>query len=351
MAGLFRRGKIYWARAQREGRDFRRSLETADRRIAEERLRYWLEELNGTKWGKKPRRSFDEATERFIQDHLPTIKHRSAERYGSSLKHLARHFGGKRLHEITSAELSEFETLRRSEGVRPGTIRRDLACLSSLMTSATDWEWVDANPVPSYLRRRSKRELKEAPPRTRYLTEGEEELLLEAATPGPRETIQLAIDTGLRREELFSLTWPQVDLTRGVITTTTKTKSGRPRMVPCPPRSAQILMRFPRYLETTYVIVNPETRTRYWQMNKGFKRAVARAGFLDVRWHDLRRTAGCRWLARDGRTMAEVCMLLGHSSIQVTESRYAFLDAEAVAESVSGRTKAGTAAGGKRNFT
>jgi len=35
-------------------------------------------------------------------------------------------------------------------------------------------------------------------------------------------------------------------------------------------------------------------------------------------------------------------MLLGHSSVSVTEQRYAFLEAEAVAESLSGRTKTGT---------
>jgi hypothetical protein len=39
--------------------------------------------------------------------------------------------------------------------------------------------------------------------------------------------------------------------------------------------------------------------------------------------------------------MEEVSILLGHSSVVVTEKRYAFLEAEAVAESFS-RTKVGT---------
>ena len=74
-------------------------------------------------------------------------------------------------------------------------------------------------------------------------------------------------------------------------------------------------------------------------MNKGLKRAAERAKIDDLRWHDLRRTAGCRWLQRDGKSMAEVSLLLGHSSVTVTEQRYAFLEAEAVAESLGGRTK------------
>jgi integrase len=57
-------------------------------------------------------------------------------------------------------------------------------------------------------------------------------------------------------------------------------------------------------------------------------------------WHDLRRTAGCRWLQRDGKTMEEVSILLGHSSVTVTENCYAFLEAETVAESFSGAQKA-----------
>ena len=77
-------------------------------------------------------------------------------------------------------------------------------------------------------------------------------------------------------------------------------------------------------------------------MLKGLKAAARRAGLDDVQWHDLRRTAGCRWLQRDGKTKDDVCELLGHSSVVVTEESYAFVDGEALAESLTGRTKPGT---------
>jgi integrase len=342
VASLFRRGKTYWARAQRDNREIRRSLKTKDRKTAERRARLWLNELDAIAWGEKPRRSYPDAEEKFIREHLITIKPRAARRYGDSLKHLSEHFGDKTLCQITSAELSSFETKRRGDGVSPSTIRRDLACLSSLLTSCVDWEWLDANIVPAYLRRRSKRGLKEGAPRTRYLTEAEETALLEAATPDVRRSIVLAIDTGLRREELFSLRWNQVDVERGIITTTTMTKSGRLRSVPLPERSREIL---PALIDIAgYVLINPDTGKRYLQMNKGFKAAVRRAGIAHLQWHDLRRTAGCRWLQRDGKSIMEVSMLLGHSSVQVTEQRYAFLESERVAASIGGRTKTGTAA-------
>jgi integrase len=359
MAGLYRRGKVYWARAQRQNREHRRSLKTANRPIAEKRLREWLDELDAVAWGDKPRRTYAEAEERFIREHLTTIKPRAAERYGVSLKHLSEHFAGKMLHQVTKAELAEFETKRRTAGVSSSTIRRDLACLSSLLTSCEDWEWIDdgGNFVPAYMRRRAKRGLKEGNARTRYLSVDEERRLLEAATStrsvtkrgrptgkrtAVREAIILAIDTGLRREELFALEWSQIDHARGLINKTTRTKSGRSRKVPLPQRARTILGTLPRYLDSPYVLANPETRARYVQMNKGLAGAARRAGIDDLEWHDLRRTAGCRWLQRDGKSMEEVSVLLGHSSVLVTEKSYAFLEAEEVAESIVGRTNLGT---------
>jgi integrase len=336
MSALYRRGKIYWARAQRAGREHRRSLKTADRSIAQKRLRQWLDELDAISWGDKPRRTFSEASEKFIREHLTTIKPSSAKRYGVSLKNLAEHFGPMMLDQIKGAALSDFETKRRADGVTNGTIRRDLACLSSLLTSAGEWEWVESNPVPSYLRQRAKRGLKEAPPRERYLSEEEEVRLLDNASPHVRDAIILAIDTGLRSNELFGLQWSQIDFARQVIDTTTKTKSGRARPVPLSQRARTILGTVPRRLDTPYVLVNPDTGTRYWQLSKGLEAARRRSGIAALCWHDLRRTAGCRWLQRDRKSMAEVSGLLGHSSVTVTEKRYAFLDLEAVARTLSG---------------
>ena len=137
------------------------------------------------------------------------------------------------------------------------------------------------------------------------------------------------------------------DLDRELITTTTNTKNGRPRMVPLPERSRTVLDAIQKRQsgyrnDSAYVLINRDTGTRYDRMNKGLSGAVERAGIAHVQWHDLRRTAGCRWLQRDGKRIEEVSILLGHSSVQVTEQRYAFLDAERIAASISGRTNIGT---------
>lgn len=340
MAKLYKRGQTYWARAQRKNREFRASLQTTDRRVAERRYRDWLDQLDATAWGDKPRYTFKEAVKKFIGEHFPTLKPSSATRYVVSLKWFGDRFESLFVDQIGTEQLSDFETWRRENGASAPTIRRDLACLSSVFASMQEWEWVEpaANPVPGYLKRRGKRGLKEAPPRQRYLSEDEERALLGKAAPSVREAVALAIDTGLRREELFSLTWTQVDLARGVIATTTKTKSGRQRSVPLPERSRTILAQrraAQRLAVSSVHVFTHEDGSRIGQMEKGFKGAARRAELAAVRWHDLRRTAGCRWLQRDRRSMEEVCILLGHSSVAVTETRYAFLEAEQVASEVA----------------
>jgi len=346
VATIYKRGKVYWARAQRAGREFRHSLKTGDRRVAEKRLRQWIEELEASSWGDRPRVAFAQAVKAFIIEYLPTLKPASAKRYGVSLKWLSDKFSGNYLHEIGKEELTSFESWRRALGATNPTIRRDLACLSSLFTFCEDREWIDEgkNPVPGYMRRRAKRGLVEAPGRKRYLSEEEEARLLNAATPAVRTAIMVAIDTGLRDQEQFTLTWPQIDFGRGIIRTTTDTKNGRSRTVPLPARSAQALAQIQAQQAhdkiTTLNVFAHEDGTRILRQVKGLKAAAKRAGISDLRWHDLRRTAGCRWLQRDKRSMEEVCKLLGQSSVAVTEKSYAFLEEEAVAAQVAAQKPA-----------
>lgn len=345
MAGLYKRGNIWWARAQRDGREFRQSLKTSNKRLAENRLQEWLRQIEAQQWGDRPRIALQQAMRHFAQTHMTSLKMQSARRYAVSMKWIDERLGDKYLDQIDRAALSDFETWRRSMGVKPPTVRRDLMCLSAILSSCEDADWINegANPVPAYLRRRAKRGLKEAPPRTRYLQAPEEQKLLKHASPAVYGAICLAIDTGLREQELFTLTWPQINFAQGIITTTNNTKSKRSRIVPMPERSAQILAQMKKKnfdnVSSLFVFCH-STGKRIISMKKGFRAAVTRAGLLDVRWHDLRRTAGCKWLQDQGKRLEDVQILLGHASITTTEKAYAFLDNERVAREVAAQKPA-----------
>jgi len=81
-----------------------------------------------------------------------------------------------KLANISSKDLSTFETERRKGGRRVSvvTVKRDLACLSSIFSSAEEWEWVTRNPVLPYIRARAKKGVMvENDSRERYLDHDE----------------------------------------------------------------------------------------------------------------------------------------------------------------------------------
>ncbi|MDQ0349777.1 integrase [Ancylobacter vacuolatus] len=359
MANIYRRGEIWWGRAQKGGEEFRRSLETRSESVARDRLRTWLDELDGEKWGKRPKITVDTACNLFLREHGPTLRPGSVKRYYSSIKWLTEQMGEKLLTAIGTAELREFETWRRTRGASAPTVRRDLACLSSIYGFAIEKEWVEVNPVSAFLRARKKRGLKESPPRTRYLSKVEEARLLEGAIPRVRAAIIVAINSGLRSEEQWGLTWDRVDLARKQVVIPKEIAKGkRDRVVILLDPAVEVLKSMPRHIRSPYVFfhggpkaIGPtEPRrisrvekdgSRFNHMLRGLKMAAERAGVSDLIWHDLRRTHGCRLLQDHGFTIAMVRDQLGHASVVQTEKAYAFLEVE-TRRSAVGRTNPGT---------
>ncbi len=326
---LYRVGSIWYYRGEKNGQTIRRSLETDVLSVAQERAEKIRREITGPKWGERPTRTFDDAARRFAQEHFPLLKPSARRRYVISLERLADHFHKVNLGDIGSARLGDFERARLASGVTTATVRRDLACLSSLFTRAEEWEWAEKNPIKGYLRSRQKY-LPDSVPRTRYLSMSEELLVLEHAPPKAREAIAFAIDTGLRRGEHFRLLEGDIDMARNELTVRAEiAKSNKARTIPLLPRTREWLLGRPRGLPHMPVFrtiaggaYSPTSPTMYEALQK----AVRRAGISEhVEWHDLRRTCGCRLLQQRGLSFEEVSTWLGHSGVKITQERYAFL--------------------------
>lgn len=330
---LYKRGPIWWFQKRHKTQILRHSLETDDLRQAQKRRDRILEEIAAGQWGESRPRTFNEAAERWIDEHIPTLKPKSRTRYRVSLEKLLEIFDGVPINTISSKILSEFEQARRADGVTPTTIRRDLACLSSLLSSAEEWEWLDGNPVKAYVRGRAKKGLVEGAPKTRYLSIEEEARLLNPKHVAPKaaQAIAFAIDTGLRKEEQFSLLRSDVDTTKWTITVRAAVaKSGRSRTIPLFERSRELVAMILEMPSESPYLFTTSAGERYSAnsptMYEALQKAVRNAGLAErVAWHDLRRTCGCRLLNEYGYSMHEVSAWLGHSSVQVTERHYAFL--------------------------
>lgn len=333
---VYRRGKVWWVRFQAQGVEIRQSARTHSRATALKYERELREQYATMARGGQPRRSYREAMQRFLLEHLPTLKPETQRRYRSSAKALHYHLESLYLDQIGRRQLSDMLSYWQREGKSRDTKRNNLACLSSMFACCNDWEWCEGNPVKSLRRGAVGKPVR----RTRYLSHDEEARLLAACGGYLRPMVAFAIDTGLRLEEQLSMTWDQVNLRdREIVVPITKTDA--PRIVPLLDRSAQILAHHPRHIASAYVWCKADG-SRFGKLTRGLAGAARRAGIVDLRWHDLRRTCGTRRL-KSGVSMERVSKWLGHASISVTEKSYAFLDVSDLHEAVG--TKTGTGHG------
>ena len=344
MASVYQRGPWFWGKVQRNGKSIRFPLRTQDRGIAEIRLQAKLKELDAPRGAIGGEWTVAEAAERFIDEHFPNLKPKSIRRYRASLRLLLPHFGGMKLDEVSSKDLAAYEALRRKmispktgQRVSHVTIKRDFACLSSIFSSAQAWEWVKYNPVQPYIKGRKKKGVMvEAEERTRYLDHEEEYRVLQHMPETIRDAVIVAIEMGLRAEEQWSLTKKDINRSRRRLTVRKEiSKTSRTRVLPITPRAWEIIERRLLSNASDHIFwrwrLDPETgeeiaeKVEHTWAYREFQKGIEAAGLEDVQWHDLRRTCGCRLLQDKGFSMHQVSKWLGHSSVKVTEKRYAFL--------------------------
>jgi integrase len=238
------------------------------------------------------------------------------------LKRLVEHFGNARIRSITYSQVDQYRLKRLSEGLTIASVNRELSLLRSVFNfgkregiiSRTPFEM--GAPLISAC---------DEAKRDRVLGRGEEENLLLALSgnyPHLLPLVVASLDTGARRNELFTLTWRDVDLTSGVIRLrSVNTKTARSRELPISSRLRDELERLRATSDSADALV---FNTRNWR--RGFDAALRAAGVDNFRWHDMRHSFASR-LAHSGLPISELAALLGHSQIQTT-LRYANPTAE-----------------------
>lgn len=172
--------------------------------------------------------------------------------------------------------------------------------------------------------------IKKGERRRRRLQPGEEERLLAAAPPHLRIIILVALATAMRREEILSLTWADIECdAKGrpcfirLRAENTKTDKGRSIPVSSDLRELLEMRRTGADGEplppTAYVLGDDQTGTQRQDSIKSAWRSTCRtAGIEDLHFHDLRRSAASRWMQSGRVGLLEIRDLLGHSDIQTT---------------------------------
>jgi integrase len=147
--------------------------------------------------------------------------------------------------------------------------------------------------------------------------------------PRLKAMIILALDSGMRRGEIFKLRWEDIDFENGLIRIVgTHTKTERERLAPL---SSRAIKEFER-LKNLFGDEPPFPPT---DIKRSFATAKRIAGIEDLHFHDLRRSAITRWIQSDV-PLAIAGKLAGHSQPRTTMKHYISTDEEIV-RSVSQR--------------
>jgi integrase len=204
----------------------------------------------------------------------------------------------------------------------PATVNSHRRSLLSMFRMAEEREWIVGNPARAVRPKREPQKL------FTYLTPAEKAHVLASCPPRLLLPVSLALFAGLRRGEVCALRWADVNLRRRVLLVRhsmngrhlVPLKNRREREVPIA-SDLQALLK--RKKQSAYVCVSGRSAWLPLSLGQAVRRFGARLGFEDLNGlHILRRTFATL-LVTAGEPMAQVSEWLGHSSVSVTERRYA----------------------------
>ena len=316
--GLYRRGKIYWFSVQYYGRRIHESLKTENKRRAEKYYAKLLADMVEGRYFeniKAKEITFKQMVDKYLKKYQKS-------RDETSLNRLMPVFGNLVLAEITTEKISNYRD-KRLKKVKPATVYQELALMRRMFNVARrEWKWTRDNPAADL-----SFSVGNSNARDRWLTFEEEADLLSSASPEwLGRVILFALNTGMRRGEILSLKWSDVELKRKLIVVV-KSKNGEKRTIPMSEAVFNIL--------ADVKVIHISNRVfphSVGALKDGFPRAVKKAGLDDFRFHDLRHTFATR-LVQNGVDLYKVKELLGHKTITMT-MRYAHHCPESLRSSI-----------------
>jgi integrase len=270
-------------------------------------------------------------------------------------------FGNKKLPEITAWMIEKHRTARLKADISAATVNRDLDALRGAFTKAIEWGVLKTHPMVT-VRRTKIDELE----RVRYLSPEEDKRLRNgldareakrrlnrdnfnqwrrergyktfpdcgAFTDHLKPIVILALNTGLRRGELFKLQWQSVDLIKRILTVTGKTaKSKKTRYVPLNDEAFATIQTWRKQNPAAGLVFPGPQAERMTNISTSWEGLIKSAQIKDFHFHDCRHDFASK-LVMAGEDLNTVRELLGHSDIKMT-LRYAHLAPDKLSAAVA----------------
>jgi integrase len=309
----------------------------------------------------------------FIEEYYEPWVLKHNRRGGSNIFVLNRHFlhlMHKPIAQITAVEIERWQiaelgrTNKQGKPLKPATVNRRLTCLRAVFSRALATKHIEENPLTDV-----KKLKQEDDTMIRYLSKEEEERLYAALRHRHHQLVTarssandwrvergytlypefqdsefvdhiepmvlLAINTGLRKGEIFSLKWYDVNFEQKVITVrAANAKSRKVRHVHLNRRAMEVLSNWKKQQSVTSGWVFKSLQdNRFVDIKKAWQSVLESAGITEFRFHDLRHHFASKLVMR-GAHLNTVRELLGHSDLSTT-LRYAHLSPDHKAEAVA----------------
>ena len=227
----------------------------------------------------------------------------------------------KSFSQITAADINDYIYHMQNTGRAAGTINRHLVILSAVITTCRKkWKFnaPDVHPLEFKCR--------EPDGRIGLVDDNERLLIMCHAAPHLRLAMEIAYYTGLRRGNILTLRWDEIDFKRRAITKYIKDSNlagGRAHTAYFPKRLADILQNTPR--DCDYVISFNGHPVR--ELKTAWAAAMRRAGIPagKYRFHDVRHSSATA-IVRKTKSLYAAQVHLGHKTPKMSQRYAKFLE-------------------------
>jgi integrase len=262
--------------------------------------------------------------------------------------------------------IEKWRVERSKAGNTNGTINKRLASLRAALRWGVENKLLEESPLQN-IKRLSERRT----PKVRYLDDDERRRLFEALDSreqrirdGRRKhnellaareyalkpllkgvyvdflkpCVHLSLNTGIRRDNLFSLLWRDIDFKNRIMRLRAEeTKSGAALDIPLNDAAFEVLTKWreqsPNVSPSAFVFPSPKTGLKLDNCDVSWHNILKVANITDFRWHDMRHDFASR-LVMQGVPLNTVRELLGHADLKTTLI-YAHLAPSAKREAVA----------------
>ena len=230
----------YYGLLKRGDKQFRRSLKTKDRKLADRRLTELRAQVGNLKIGDEAGQSFDEVAKRWMAVTSHTLKPSSAKRRELCIRSLSPFFAGLLVRNVQRQHCERWLT-ERAPKIAAMTMNRELELMRSIFAYAVKLGLMLKNPADDIQRRKVVQAAIQIPTKDQFkslvnairVSDGRPDSQRKASSGA--DLVELLAYSGCRLHEATSLRWRDVDFDRNALTITggeLGTKNHEQRTIP-----------------------------------------------------------------------------------------------------------------------